>query len=95
MPGFPMGFLIAKDIVIRVTHASTYTSTEKANIAATSAASGGFLCFSYSQSSASNSDSQASNFQAFSNGYIVKIPGPQVRPPPLVFACALTSFPCS
>ncbi|KAJ7270869.1 hypothetical protein C8J57DRAFT_1065233 [Mycena rebaudengoi] len=78
MPGFPVAFLIAKDIVVRVTHSDTSSTNSKSSDAASSASSGGFLCFSYSKSSSSNSTATASNFQAFSNGYIIKIPGPQI-----------------
>ncbi|KAJ7783370.1 hypothetical protein B0H14DRAFT_2285798, partial [Mycena olivaceomarginata] len=78
MPGFPVAFLIAKDIAIRVTHNASASSDSKAADAASSASSGGFLCFSYSKSSSSSSSSEASSFQAYSNGFIVKIPGPQI-----------------
>ncbi|KAJ6541052.1 hypothetical protein DFH09DRAFT_1089612 [Mycena vulgaris] len=78
MPGFPVAFLIAKDIVVRVTHAATNTSDSKTTDASSSASSGGFLCFSYSKSNSSNSSATASSFQAYSNGYIIKIPGPQI-----------------
>ncbi|KAJ7092313.1 hypothetical protein B0H15DRAFT_905677 [Mycena belliarum] len=86
MPGFPVAFLIAKDIVVRVAHSATNTSDSKTSDMASSASShqsgfissGGFLCFSYSKSSSSSSSSEASSFQAYSNGYILKIPGPQI-----------------
>ncbi|KAJ7301113.1 hypothetical protein DFH08DRAFT_979057 [Mycena albidolilacea] len=47
MPGFPIAFLLAKDLTD----------------ATSAASSGGFLCFS---------------FQSYNNGYIIKIPGPQI-----------------
>ncbi|KAJ7493835.1 hypothetical protein FB451DRAFT_1122358 [Mycena latifolia] len=78
MPGFPIAFLIAKDIVVRVTHSATNTSDSKTSDASSAASSGGFLCFSYSKSSSSSSSSTASSFQSFSNGYMIKIPGPQI-----------------
>ncbi|KAJ7487013.1 hypothetical protein FB451DRAFT_1554137 [Mycena latifolia] len=78
MPGFPIAFLIAKDIVVRVTHSATNTSDSKTSDASSAASSGGFLCFSYSKSSSSSSSSTASSFQSYSNGYIIKIPGPQI-----------------
>ncbi|KAF7303430.1 ZnMc domain-containing protein [Mycena indigotica] len=78
LPGFPTAFIIAKDIVVRITHSTTNTADNKANDAASSASSGGFLCFSYSKSSSSSSSSESASFQAYSNGYIVKIPGPQI-----------------
>jgi hypothetical protein len=79
MPGFPVAFLVCKDIVIRVTHDASSSSDQKAVDSKSAASSGGFLCFSFSQSSSSSSSATSSNFQAYSNGYIIKIPGPQVR----------------
>nr|GAT54779.1 predicted protein [Mycena chlorophos] len=78
MPGFPVAFLLAKDIVIRITHSSTSSSDSSANDKANSEVGGGFLCFSISKGSASQSGSESSNFEPRSNGYIVKIPGPQI-----------------
>ncbi|KAJ7114588.1 hypothetical protein C8R43DRAFT_1113155 [Mycena crocata] len=78
MPGFPVAFLIAKDIVVRVTHSATNTSDSKSTDAASSASSGGFLCFSYSKSTSSSSSATESSFQSYANGYIIKIPGPQI-----------------
>jgi hypothetical protein len=92
MPGFPVAFLIAKDIVIRVTHSASASSDSKTADAASSASSGGFLCFSYSKSSSSSSSSEASSFQAYSNGFLVKIPGPQVRLLLSAFSSSLTPF---
>ncbi|KAJ6632397.1 hypothetical protein B0H10DRAFT_13911 [Mycena sp. CBHHK59/15] len=78
MPGFPVAFLIAKDIVVRVVHSASASTDSKANDQASSASSGGFLCFSYSHSNSSSSSSDSSSFQSFNNGFIVKIPGPQI-----------------
>ncbi|KAJ7907565.1 hypothetical protein B0H13DRAFT_2501759 [Mycena leptocephala] len=78
MPGFPVAFLVCKDIVIRVTHDASSSSDQKAVDSKSAASSGGFLCFSFSQSSSSSSSATSSNFQAYSNGYIIKIPGPQI-----------------
>ncbi|KAJ7153279.1 hypothetical protein C8R46DRAFT_1197359 [Mycena filopes] len=78
LPGFPIGFIIAKDIVVRVTHSAASSADTKKVDREAAASSGGFLCFSYSQSDSKNSTSTSSSFQAFSNGYIMKIPGPQI-----------------
>ncbi|KAF7341730.1 ZnMc domain-containing protein [Mycena sanguinolenta] len=78
MPGFPVGFLIAKDIVVRISHGTSAVADTKATDMASAASSGGILCFSYSNSSSSNSTSTTSSFQSYSNGFIVKIPGPQI-----------------
>ncbi|KAF7321234.1 hypothetical protein HMN09_00212400 [Mycena chlorophos] len=75
---FPIGYLVVKDVTIRIVHAEASSADQKRAEQQSSAASGGFLCFSYSQSSASSSSETASSFSQYSNGYIVKIPGPQI-----------------
>ncbi|KAJ7438411.1 hypothetical protein B0H11DRAFT_2105041 [Mycena galericulata] len=78
MPGFPIGFLIVKDAIIRVTHAQSNIVDIQQNDARSAATAGGFLCFSMANSSASNSSSTSSSFEQYSNGFVVKIPGPQI-----------------
>ncbi|KAJ7445919.1 hypothetical protein FB451DRAFT_1568024 [Mycena latifolia] len=78
MRGFPMGFLLVKDVTIRITHSADDASASAQNDMAAAATAGGAFCFSYSNSSSSSSSSTASHFQAYSNGYMVKIPGPQI-----------------
>ncbi|KAJ7307768.1 hypothetical protein DFH08DRAFT_651710, partial [Mycena albidolilacea] len=78
MPGFPIAFLLAKDIVVRINHGANASADSKQTDAASAASSGGFLCFSYSNSRSSSSTSTASSFQSYKNGYIIKIPGPQI-----------------
>ncbi|KAJ7870647.1 hypothetical protein B0H14DRAFT_3573861 [Mycena olivaceomarginata] len=68
LPGYPVAFIIAKDIV-----------EQRDNSAANATSAGGCLCFSYSKSDSSRSSSESSGFQAFSNGYVIKIPGPQCQ----------------
>ncbi|KAF7300633.1 ZnMc domain-containing protein [Mycena chlorophos] len=78
MRGYPIGYLIVKDVTIRIVHSETSSADQKRAEQESSAASGGFLCFSYSQSSSSSSSATASSFSQYSNGYIVRIPGPQI-----------------
>ncbi|KAJ7017650.1 hypothetical protein C8F04DRAFT_1332481 [Mycena alexandri] len=78
MPGFPIAFLIVKDIAIRMTHGASAASNSKQTEMASAASSGGILCFSYSNSSSSSSTSTSSSFQSYANGFVVKIPGPQI-----------------
>ncbi|KAJ6483193.1 hypothetical protein C8R45DRAFT_299355 [Mycena sanguinolenta] len=78
MPGYPTAFLIAKDIVVRITHDATATGNSKATDMESAATSGGILCFSYSNSSSSNSTATSSSFQSYANGFVVKVPGPQI-----------------
>ncbi|KAJ7920263.1 hypothetical protein B0H13DRAFT_2319601 [Mycena leptocephala] len=78
MPGFPIAFLVVKDVTVRVVHSQVLASDEKKFEQSAAATSGGFLCFSYSSSKSSSSSSTASSFKQYSNGYVVKIPGPQI-----------------
>jgi hypothetical protein len=64
MPGFPVGFLIVKGIVIRISHGTNTSSETKTADAASSASSGGFLCFSCSRSSSSSSSLESASYQA-------------------------------
>ncbi|KAJ7869739.1 hypothetical protein B0H14DRAFT_3861129 [Mycena olivaceomarginata] len=50
MPGFPIAFLLAKDIVVRINHGANASADSKQTDAASAASSGGFLCFLYSNS---------------------------------------------
>lgn len=47
-------------------------------MSAESSQSGGILCFSYSQSSSSSSSDNSHSFFSFSDGCVIRIPGPQV-----------------
>ncbi|KAJ7182514.1 hypothetical protein C8R43DRAFT_1144573 [Mycena crocata] len=78
LPGFPIGYLIVKDVMIRVVHGASAAADSKQTDMAAAASSGGFLCFSYSSSRSSSSTATASSFRSYSNGYIIKIPGPQI-----------------
>lgn len=73
-----MGFLLVKDVIIRVCRAATNSENSVANSQSDSQAAGGILCFSYSKSSSSKSEARASNFKAYSHGFEIKIPGPQI-----------------
>ncbi|KAK6988582.1 ZnMc domain-containing protein [Favolaschia claudopus] len=78
LQGYPIGYLIVKDMMIRIVHTASSSEDAKRAERESSAASGGIFCFSYSQSSASSSSESASSFSQYNNGYIVKIPGPQI-----------------
>ncbi|TCD68232.1 hypothetical protein EIP91_011301 [Steccherinum ochraceum] len=78
LPVFPIGYIICKDITIKISTSKTDTSAANSVMASQAAASGGILCFSYSQSSSSSSNSNSYSFQECSDGCIVRIPGPQI-----------------
>ena len=78
LPAYPMGFVIAKDITIKITSSVFESESTKSEMASSSATSGGFLLFKGSSgtSSKSNSESSYSGFQG--NSFYMRIPGPQV-----------------
>ncbi|MDR0917964.1 MAG: hypothetical protein LBM93_01735, partial [Oscillospiraceae bacterium] len=78
MAGYPMGFVIAKDITIRIEaseeeskHASSYLETK-------SSTSGGILGFRANTSGASTDQSEAAYFGSSDNYFYIRIPGPQI-----------------
>ncbi|KAJ7789948.1 hypothetical protein B0H13DRAFT_1676272, partial [Mycena leptocephala] len=77
IPGFPVAFLIVKDIMVRVVHESVTHNTLNRD-REMAASSSRFLCFSYNEGSSSLGSALPSSFQAYANGYIVRIPGPQI-----------------
>ncbi|KAE8244742.1 hypothetical protein A4X13_0g6310 [Tilletia indica] len=78
LPAFPIGYIIVKDTQIKVSESKTSTSTSKGSMKEDAARSGGILCFSYSSSETSASDSSASATKQASDGIVVNIPGPQI-----------------
>ncbi|KAH8817664.1 hypothetical protein DL96DRAFT_393469 [Flagelloscypha sp. PMI_526] len=78
LPGFPVSFIVVKDCIVRVKFTGSDAADQASFAASQSASAGGCLCFSYSKSSSSRSESRSSAFQAYNNGFEVKIPGPQI-----------------
>ncbi|TCD66802.1 hypothetical protein EIP91_000938 [Steccherinum ochraceum] len=78
LPSFPVGYILCKDITIKISESASATDTAKSNARKEASASGGILCFSYSSSSSSSSNSDSYSFQSCSDGFVVRIPGPQI-----------------
>jgi len=78
LPAFPVGYIICKDITIKISSTSASTAEFKSNMRKDAAASGGVLCFSFSQSSSSSQSDNSYSFQTCSDGCVVRIPGPQI-----------------
>jgi hypothetical protein len=66
---FPVGYILVKDCVIKITSSSADTSAFKSHFDQQSESSGGFLCFSHSSASCSKETGE---------GIVVRIPGPQI-----------------
>ncbi|KAF5242674.1 hypothetical protein FANTH_8583 [Fusarium anthophilum] len=75
---FPVGYIIVKDCVIKVSSSSSQGKSMKEFIDKQSQSSGGFLCFSHSSASRSSSDSSSSSTSSASDGVVIRIPGPQI-----------------
>jgi len=77
LPAYPVGFIICKDITIKIAMTATQVSSDAANFQQTLVKSQGTLCFS--TSSAETTPPQNSyNFTSASDGIIIRIPGPQI-----------------
>jgi hypothetical protein len=78
LPAFPVGYILCKDVLIKVSNMEIDSSEEKTHLLEKSQSSGGFLCFSYNQASENSKDTSSAAFEMASDGMIVRIPGPQI-----------------
>lgn len=78
LPAFPVAFVIAKDITIKVRKSAMSSAAAKSVVESASASSGGFLCFSVSNSSSSKSSSESAMHGSHGEYYYIRIPGPQI-----------------
>ncbi|KAI0050912.1 hypothetical protein FA95DRAFT_499075 [Auriscalpium vulgare] len=77
-PAFPVGYLIAKDILVKISSNEGDDASSAKALSEKASASGGVLCFSFSHASHSEGDSSSVSTQTMSNGLVVKVPGPQI-----------------
>ncbi|KAF9530520.1 hypothetical protein CPB83DRAFT_882060 [Crepidotus variabilis] len=77
-PAFPTGFVICKDITIKIQSSSTDIEKSAAEMESYAATSAGVLCFSTNSSSSSKESDKAYGFQACADGCVIRIPGPQI-----------------
>lgn len=78
LPAFPIAFVVAKDITIRLEDSSSQDNFQKAIAEQSSSVGGGFLCFSASSASSSKSTSESSYHGVQANFTYIRIPGPQI-----------------
>lgn len=78
LAAFPVGYVLGKDTVIKVTSNNTDSKAFKSQFDKAADSSGGFLCFSNSSASRSSASSNASSTVATSNGVVIRIAGPQI-----------------
>ncbi|HEY9058904.1 MAG TPA: hypothetical protein VIO64_00140 [Pseudobacteroides sp.] len=78
LPGYPIGFVIAKDITIKISMTEDKSKVMSQYMDSSSSSGGGFLCFSCSNSSSSKSSNQTSYHGYHADHYYIRIPGPQI-----------------
>lgn len=75
---FPVAFVIAKDVTIRLTNESSMSSTVRSAMQEQVSKGGGVFCFRGSSSSSKSSETHDSKVQNTSDGITIKFPGPQI-----------------
>lgn len=78
LPCFPTGYIIAKDVLIKISRFKIKNVADKKYLDEKTTSGGSFLFFSTSKTTQKTEDSSSSAFQMSSDGMIVRIPGPQV-----------------
>ena len=78
LPAFPTGFVIAKDITIRIQCDQTESESSRQYMEQSDARSGGIFGFRASSGSSSKSQSESAYFGSTSNFFYIRIPGPQI-----------------
>ncbi|WP_434684173.1 coiled-coil domain-containing protein [Pseudanabaena minima] len=78
LPAFPVAMIIAKDVTIRIKTQSGSSKNTKSVVEKSTASGGGLFCFSASSGSASKSSAETAMHGATSDGYYIRIPGPQI-----------------
>ncbi|KIM38820.1 hypothetical protein M413DRAFT_75568 [Hebeloma cylindrosporum] len=78
IPAYPTGFVVCKDITIRIRMQETDIQAAGAEIEKYAATSAGILCWSTSSSDRSKSSEKSYSFVQKSDGCVIRIPGPQI-----------------
>ncbi|KAF8165904.1 hypothetical protein B0H34DRAFT_780581 [Crassisporium funariophilum] len=78
LPAFPVGFLICKDITIKIHMESNDMKKAGEEMEKYSATSAGILCFSTSSSNTSKASDKSYAFNQTEDGCVIRIPGPQI-----------------
>ncbi|MDR2784904.1 MAG: hypothetical protein LBB83_03205 [Treponema sp.] len=78
LPAFPTGFVIAKDITIKIAANETEAESSRKYMESSHSSSGGILGFRTSTSGSSKSQSEAAYFGSTADYFYIRIPGPQI-----------------
>lgn len=77
-PCFPTAFVIAKDITIKFSSNSNFSSDSRSMIESHASKGGGFFCFQGSSSSSSSSNDEKTCANASAESVTIRIPGSQI-----------------
>jgi len=78
LPSFPVGYIIAKDILVKVSGMSVETVADKQYLEEKMNSGSNFLFFSTSKSSQTTETTTSSKSDIARDGMVVRIPGPQI-----------------
>lgn len=78
LPAFPTGFVIAKDITVRIQCEKEEAESSRQYMEQSDARSGGIFGFRANSGSSSKSQSESAYFGSTSNFFYIRIPGPQI-----------------
>lgn len=78
LPAFPTGFVIAKDITIRIQCDKSSAESSRKYMEQSEARGGGIFGFRANSGSSSKSQSESAYFGSTSNYFYIRIPGPQI-----------------
>ena len=78
LPAFPTGFVIAKDITIRIQSDESESNSSRSYMENHSSSSGGIFGFRGNSGSSSKSQSESAYFGSSERYFYIRIPGPQI-----------------
>ena len=78
LPAFPTGFVIAKDVTIRIQCSQDESKSNRKYMEQSDARSGGIFGFRAHTAGSSKSQSESAYFGSTSNYFYIRIPGPQI-----------------
>ncbi|WP_325199454.1 hypothetical protein [Oscillibacter sp.] len=78
LPSFPTGFVIAKDITIRIQCSGSSADSSRKYLEQSESRGGGIFGFRASSGSSSKSQSESAYFGSSSDFFYIRIPGPQI-----------------
>ena len=78
LPAFPTGFVVAKDVTIRIQSSKEESEYSRQYMENHEASGGGIFGFRHNSSNSSRSQSESAYFGSSANYFYIRIPGPQI-----------------